>query len=358
MRCFLASLYARHGPAGGQVAVTSGTEMLIESTVWALFRRFVTGGTAVAIGALFLTACVSGSSESVLPRQTDDDAAAAASNTSGDGADGDGDDFVDLDDDSLAGTVRPADAGLSITITRVSDGDSVRADSAEGDLEIRLIGINAPEQDECFGSEAAAALESLLEGTDVTLHPWPGETDDFGRQLGFLVTEDLFVNLALIESGHVVARAQSDHGFDREFEDAEQQASSRSAGLWAADACGAPTDADLRIVEVFEDAPGDDRANPNGEYVVIVNEGDADVALDGWAIRDESTRHRFSFPNMSAPPEIEIIIRTGCGDNSLDTDPIEVFWCDPEPPVWNNGGDTAFLLDPNGAIADNYVVQG
>ena len=325
--------------------------MLIESTVWALFRRFVTAGTSLLVGALVLAGCVSGSSESVLPQQS-------GSNSDFDDDAGDGDNGLDLDDDTLAGTVRPADAGLAITITRVSDGDSVRADSAEGDLEIRLLGINAPEQDECFGSEAKTALETLLDGAEVTLHPWPGETDDFGRQLGFLVTNDVFVNLALIETGHVVARAQSDHGFDREFEDAETSASNRSAGLWAPDACGTPTDAELRIVEVFEDAPGDDRQNPNGEYVVIVNEGSAEVDLNGWAIRDESTRHRFSFPDMTAPVGIEIVIRTGCGDNSFNTDPIEVFWCDPEPPVWNNGGDTAFLLDPNGAIADNYVVQG
>ena len=304
----------------------------------------MTTGTSLLIGAFVLAGCVSGSSNSVLAQQ--DNREPTFQDDTGNG------------DDTFARTLRPDGAGLAITITRVSDGDSVRADSAEGDLEIRLLGINAPEQDECFGSEAETALETLLNGADVTLHPWPGETDDFGRQLGFLVADDVFVNLALIETGHVVARAQSNHGFDREFEDAEMSASNRSAGLWAPDACGTPTNAELRIVEVFEDAPGDDRQNPNGEYVIIVNDGSATVDLNGWAIRDESTRHRFSFPDMTAPAGIEIVIRTGCGDNSFDTDPVEVFWCDPEPPVWNNGGDTAFLLDPNGAIADNYVVQG
>lgn len=260
--------------------------------------------------------------------------------------------------ESQADNIAPSGDGLSISVTRVSDGDSVRADSSEGDLEIRLLGINAPEQDECFGSEAQGELERLLDGADVRIVPWPPEIDDFGRELGFLMADGVFVNLSLVETGHVVARAQSDHGFDQEFEEAEQRASAAGVGLWARDACGTPTDAELVIVEVFENAPGDDRENPNGEFVVIENVGDTTADLDGWAIRDESTRHRHLFSPLDVAPGEQVLLRTGCGDDDLGSDPIEVFWCDPEPPVWNNGGDTAFLLDPNGGIADSFVVAG
>ena len=41
-----------------------------------------------------------------------------------------------------------------------------------------------------------------------------------------------------------------------------------------------------------------------------------------------------------------------CGDDDRQGDQIELFWCDPEPPIWNNGGDTAFLLDPGGNTVD------
>ena len=327
--------------------MTSDTEIPVKSTVLWLFRPFVTGATSVVIGATILTACVSGSTDSVLPSQPDTATAQPDAATS-------------QPDDGLAvaTAVRPDGAGLAISVTRVSDGDSLRANSAEGELEIRLLGVNAPETDECFGPQAAASLEALLEGTDVTLHPWPGDTDEFGRQLGFLQANDIFVNLALVQTGNVVARAQSNHGFEAEFETAERQANEQARGLWAPDACGTPSDAELRIIEVFENAPGDDRENPNGEFVVIVNNGDAELSLDGWTLRDESTRHRFSFPPVIAPPNIEIVIRTGCGNDTPDADPIELFWCDPEPPVWNNGGDTAFLLDPSGAIVDNLVIEG
>lgn len=253
--------------------------------------------------------------------------------------------------------IKPSGTGLDIEVTRVSDGDSLRATSAEGDLEIRLLGINAPERDDCFGDEAASALESLLTEGNVTLFPWPGETDQFGRQLGLLVAGDTFVNLSLIETGHVLARAQSDHGFDREFEEAERSASESGTGLWAADACGDPVDANLVIVEVEDDPPGDDRQNPNGEWVLIENRGD-EVVMEGWVLRDESTRHRYNFPDLTIAAGDTVQVHTGCGNDVTNGPSMVLFWCDPEPPVWNNSGDTAFLLDPNGAIADSYNTNG
>lgn len=261
-----------------------------------------------------------------------------------------------VQNDGQAQIVRPSGASLKINVTRVSDGDSVRATSSEGDLEIRLLGVNAPERDDCFDDEAADELESLLAAGDVTLYPWPGETDQFGRQLGLLVAGDTFVNLSLVETGHVVARSQSDHGFDAEFEEAERAASSAGIGLWAADACGTPVDAQLVIVEVEDDPAGDDRQNPNGEWVLIENRG-ASVSLEGWLLRDESTSHRFNFPTVDVGAGATVQVHTGCGDDVTEGASLVFYWCDPQPPVWNNGGDTAFLLDPNGAIADSYNTE-
>ena len=260
--------------------------------------------------------------------------------------------------ESRSADIRPAGNGLAIDVTRVTDGDSVRATSSAGDLEIRLIGINAPEQDECFGPEAGVQLEGLLDSGEVTLHPWPAELDDFGRELGFLVADGVFVNLSLIETGHVLSRAQSAHDFRDEFDEAESTAADSAVGLWAADACGDPVDGDLVITEVFENAPGDDRENPNGEFVIIENVGDTTVQMQSWGLRDESTRHRFSFPDVEVGPGERVRIRTGCGSDDRSADPIELFWCDPEPPVWNNDGDLALLLDPNGAIVSEFVVAG
>lgn len=313
--------------------MTSGTDLRRKPTIFAYF-------TGVLLAAVTGVACSSSSSA------VDQDAGRTSSSSA-----------------APATSVRPIEIGptgpgLPIEVIRVSDGDSLRATSAEGELEIRLIGINAPERDDCFGDQATTALEALLMDEPVTLHPWPGETDQFGRELGLLTAGETFVNLSLLETGHAVARSQSDHGFEDEFEEAERTAANSGMGLWAANACGEPSEASLVIVHVEDDPPGDDRQNPNGEWVIIENQGDAEVSLDGWVLRDESTRHRYAFPDVMVSAGSTVQVRTGCGEDTRDGAELELFWCDPEPPIWNNGGDTAFLLDPNGSIADNYVTQG
>ena len=41
-------------------------------------------------------------------------------------------------------------------------------------------------------------------------------------------------------------------------------------------------------------------------------------------------------------------VHTGCGaDTGTD-----LFWCNEGSAVWNNDGDTAFLLDPRGNVVD------
>lgn len=252
--------------------------------------------------------------------------------------------------------VIPDSPGLAITITRVIDGDSVEATSAEGNLEIRLIGLNAPEGTECFGPEAADVLREATDSGPVAIHPWPPELDDFGRQLGFLVADDTFVNLALLEQGAAIARAQGDHEFAEEFEAAELSAETSGAGLWGA--CTSTTGASVFISDSEANAPGDDRENPNGEWILLTNDGDADVALNGWGVRDESTRHRFTFGDVTLPAGSSLRLRTGCGSNDISVEPFEIFWCNPEPPVWNNDGDRAFLLDPSGATVDSVPVGG
>ena len=306
-----------------------------------------------AIAALAFAACSADEPSGNAGDNTEDDDSAieAETTTDSDGGSDDAEDDGDADAGPSPSPFHPEDDGIEITVTQVIDGDTVEATSTEGDLTIRLLGINAPERDECYGPQAGDTLERILDrSTTTTLHPWPGETDEFGRQLGFIVSGEVFVNLRLLALGASVAPSQSDHEFTAEFETAENGASDEGVGLWASDACGTPVSTDLAIVDTEPNAPGDDRENPNGEWVLIGNLGGEPVQLEGWMVRDESTRHRFTFPELSLEPGQELRLRSGCDRNRLNAEPIEFHWCDPEPPIWNNGGDTAFLLDPNGSI--------
>jgi micrococcal nuclease len=64
-------------------------------------------------------------------------------------------------------------------------------------------------------------------------------------------------------------------------------------------------------------------------------------------LKDESATHRFSFPDgFSLHPAGAVRIYTGCGADTADS----LYWCVSGSAVWNNSGDTAVLLDPNGNI--------
>jgi len=238
-------------------------------------------------------------------------------------------------------TTRPA------TVRRLADGDSFDitwSDTGDRD-EIRLFGINAPEGDACFGQDARSVLDTLIGGDELAVEVI--QRDDFGRALGNVWVGDIFINATLIELG--AALSLSDGGSHAQLLSAAQdRAASSKAGLWSPDTCGIASDVNVAIGWIEANAPGRDDENKNGEWIEIVNDGSTDADLSGWSIRDESTRHRYSFPNgfvLGAGDTVRVF--SGCGDDRDD----ELYWCDADP-VWNNGGDTGFLVDPDGRFVD------
>jgi micrococcal nuclease len=82
----------------------------------------------------------------------------------------------------------------------------VEIDGAEYDL--RYIGIDTPETVhprqpvECFGPEASAFNEQLVEGEVVGLEKDVSETDGFGRLLRYAWLGDEMVNATLVREGY------------------------------------------------------------------------------------------------------------------------------------------------------------
>lgn len=236
-------------------------------------------------------------------------------------------------------------------VDRLADGDSfdiVWLDTGESD-EVRLFGINAPEGDACFGDGARDILDTLTSDQELLIESI--ERDGFGRVLGNVWVADVFVNLRLVELGAALALTDSSqHG--EAIRQAQTTAQANGSGLWNAASCGASDQAQLLIAEIFENAPGPDNENPNGEWIDIFNAGDSAADLTNWSIRDESTRHRFFFPDdftLEAGQTVRVF--SGCGHD----DATSLYWCDGDP-VWNNGGDTAFLVNPDGGFVDRKSV--
>jgi hypothetical protein len=116
--------------------------------------------------------------------------------------------------------------------------------------------------------------------------------------------------------------------------------------LWEPDACGPDAGTEITVVSLQADSPGDDNTTLNQEVVRIRNGGPLGVDMTGWVLRDESSSHRFDFPAgfvLAAGGTIQV--HTGCGTDSSTS----LYWCN-SGAVWNNDGDTAFILDHNGNV--------
>lgn len=126
-------------------------------------------------------------------------------------------------------------------VVRVVDGDTL---VVTGGVRVRLIGIDTPESVdprrpvECFGKEAAAALERLVPpGTPVRLAYDVERTDRYGRTLAYLsrASDGLFVNAALVEGGYAQpATYPPNVAHAEEFAALARQARQAGAGLWSA----------------------------------------------------------------------------------------------------------------------------
>lgn len=238
-------------------------------------------------------------------------------------------------------------SGETAERTFVFDGDSLEATLVDGSpVEIRLLGINAPEGDECFGDRARSALEGLLGTNPLTLVADAEDTDQFGRLLRYVFADGVNVNLTMLAEGYALA-VQTGHSDEPEFVATSDAAAADGLGMWSADACGAATaDSGLTIADYVFDPRGRDADDPNGEWVAIANTAPAPVDMTGWTLRDESTQNRYIFPGgFTLSGGAEVQIHSGCGTDTA----ADLYWCAANP-VWSNGGDTIILQHPGGTI--------
>jgi micrococcal nuclease len=250
-------------------------------------------------------------------------------------------------------TLAPPAGAERATVTRIKDGDTVEIEMLSGTSEtVRLIGINTSESGECFSEESTVALASLLSDQVITMTADVSDRDQYGRLLRYLwLDRGVFVNEIMVRGGYAQARDYPpDSLYAADIAAAQEIAQADAIGIWAKDACGPATDADMRVIGVLSDPPGSDTDNLEGEWVDIVNAGLTEISMRGWVLKDESSSHRYVFADdFVITPQTVVRIHTGCGPDGDET----LFWCNGSA-IWNNTGDTAFLLDPNGNIVTFY----
>lgn len=248
---------------------------------------------------------------------------------------------------TVAGCASPAPEApatqnrLTGVVTRIVDGDTIDVETSDGGFRVRLAGVNAPEEEECFGDVAGATLEDMLADEMVVLETLG--TDRFGRVLAHVSSDGRGIDLELVRKGLAIATSvDTDDPRRPDLLEAEDDAYSDGLGLWAANACG---DGEHHLLAFDIAASVPDPDGPDEDYlaeerVVIVNDGDAAVSLAGWTLRDESSVHRYVFaPGAVVGPKTSLAVSSA-----------EPGWDPGGGPVWNNAGDVALLQDGMGNV--------
>ena len=89
-------------------------------------------------------------------------------------------------------------------VTKVIDGDTVELSSGE---KLRYIGIDTPEKKEPFYSEAKNYNRRLLEGKKIKIELDVQENDKYGRLLGYVYVDGIFVNAEMLKAGLATSSA-------------------------------------------------------------------------------------------------------------------------------------------------------
>ena len=123
-------------------------------------------------------------------------------------------------------------------IKTVKDGDTVETSTGE---DIRLIGIQAPELDECYGTEAKLALESLLTNRQVYVTKDQAGVDRNNRLLRYMFVSrnerpeigDIHVNYEMIRMGFArVSPIAPNRQYQSDFTRAQTNAQQNNRGIW------------------------------------------------------------------------------------------------------------------------------
>ena len=155
-------------------------------------------------------------------------------------------------------TVQQEPGGYELgEVTRVVDGDTISVvidKRVEGpgagetetgtEYKVRLLGIDTPESVdprspvECFGHEASAATEALLDGREVVLIKDVEDVDSFDRLLRYVYVGAEMANARLVVNGYAHAYTYPPNVRHADlFVQLQREARENERGLWSSRGC-------------------------------------------------------------------------------------------------------------------------
>jgi len=119
---------------------------------------------------------------------------------------------------------------LSGKVVSVKDGDTIHILMNRTTYKIRLDGIDCPEKNQAFGTQAKAFTSNMVFGKVVRVET-QGQ-DRYGRWLGKVYTSDgRSLNLALLRAG--LAWHYKQYNKDKKLAKLENEARAKGLGLWS-----------------------------------------------------------------------------------------------------------------------------
>jgi endonuclease YncB( thermonuclease family) len=118
------------------------------------------------------------------------------------------------------------------TVTKVTDGDTIKVQLASGPITVRLDSIDTPEKDQPWGPQSTAALAQLVANKQVQLDVIT--QDRYERLVAQVYVGELNVNAQLVRDGHAWAfRRYMKKDTGPQFCAWEAAARSARRGLWS-----------------------------------------------------------------------------------------------------------------------------
>lgn len=118
-------------------------------------------------------------------------------------------------------------------VIRVVDGDTIEVHYENNPEYVRIIGIDAPEKEECFSKEASEQLKKLIEEATVTLISKPDENrDKYNRLLRYILSDGKDIGAELIKGGFARNYPRFPHPKLNEYKNFELDAQKNQLGLW------------------------------------------------------------------------------------------------------------------------------
>ena len=125
-------------------------------------------------------------------------------------------------------------------VTRVYDGDSIKAEGHDIEIEVSLVGIDAPEtsrkkgeEGQPYSQESKKYLEGMILNKKVDIKGYG--RDRYNRMLGVVYLDSKNINLEMVKAGLAeVYRGLAPHKFDLiPYWKAEKEARDAKKGMWS-----------------------------------------------------------------------------------------------------------------------------